>query len=63
MGGHVFKKISGQFDCIFGEESNERKFSFSYGKSFLQCEFIASRWITDIVGHSNQAGDFTAPTQ
>ena len=31
-------------------------------KSFLQCEFIGSRWIKQIVRHSNQAGDFTTGT-
>ena len=40
----------------------ERKLSFSREKSFLKCEFIGSRWITHIVGHSGQADDSTAGT-
>ena len=28
-------------------------------KSSLQCEFIGSRWITQIVRHSNEVGDST----
>ena len=31
-------------------------------KSFLQSEFIGSRWITQIVRHSDEAGDSTAET-
>ena len=32
------------------------------GKFFVQCEFIGSRWITHILRHSNEAGEFTAGT-
>ena len=34
----------------------------SRGKSFLQCEFIGSRWVTQTIRHSNEAGDPTAGT-
>ena len=31
-------------------------------KSFIQCELVGSRWITQIVRHSNEASDSTAGT-
>ena len=31
-------------------------------KFFMQSEFIGSRWITEIVRHSNEAGDSASGT-
>ena len=46
----------------FCARSYERKFYTGKGKSFLQSEFISSRWITQILRHLNEAGEFTAGT-
>ena len=32
------------------------------GKSFKECECIRSRWITQILRHSNEADEFIAGT-
>ena len=62
MSGHAFKKTSGQLDCISMQGLTKGHFHTGTGKNFLQCEFIGSRWITQIIRHSNEAGDSTAGT-
>ena len=56
----MLQKTSGQFDCIFVQGLMKGNFRTGREISFLRCEFIGSRWITQIVGHSNEAGDSTA---
>ena len=58
----MLQKTSGHFDCIFVQGVMKGNFHTGREKSFLQCEFIGSRWITQIVRHPNEAGDFTAGT-
>ena len=50
-GWPCFQKISGQFDCIFVQGPTKRNFHSVWRKSFLQCEFTCSSWITHKVGH------------
>ena len=45
-GWSCFRKTSGLFDCIFVQSLGNGNFCTGWGKSFLQCEFIGSRWIT-----------------
>ena len=58
----MLKKISGQFDCIFVQGLMNSNLYTGREKFFLQCEFISSRWIAQIVRHSNEAGDSRAGT-
>ena len=51
-----------QLDCIFGQGLMKENFYTGRGKSILQGEFIGSRWITQILRHSNKVGEFTAGT-
>ena len=61
-GWPCFQKASGQFNCIFVQGLMKRNFHTGMGKSFLQCEFIGSKWIIQILRHSDEAGGFTAGT-
>ena len=59
----MLSKTSAQFDCIFVQgHMLKGNFHTVREKSFLQWEFISSRWITQIVRHSNETGDSTAGT-
>ena len=58
----MLKKTSGQFDCIFVQGLTKGNFHKGRGTSFLQCEFIGYRQITQIIRHSNEAGDSTPGT-
>ena len=61
MGGHASKNIrSARLHFVQGLMKGD--FHTGRGKSFLQCEFFGSRWIMQIVRHSNEAGDSTAGT-
>ena len=57
-----FQKTSGQFDCIFVQALMKGNFHKGSRNSFLQCEFVSSRWMTQIIRHSNEAGDSAAGT-
>ena len=57
-----FQKISCQLDRIFVQGLMKEDFYTGRGKSFLQCEFIGFRWITQILRHINEDGEFTAGT-
>ena len=54
-----FQNTSGQFDCIFVPSLTKGNFHTGRGKSFLQCEFTSSRWIAQIIRHSDEADDST----
>ena len=58
----VLQKPSGQLDCIFVQGLMKGNFHTGREKSFLLCEIIGSRWTTQIVRHSNEAGDSTVGT-
>ena len=58
----MLQKPSGQFNCIFVQGLMKGNFHTGLEKSFLLSEFIGSRWITQIVRHSDEAGDSTAGT-
>ena len=52
MGWPCFQKTSCYLDCIFVQGLMKGNFHTGRGKSFLQCEFIGSRWTTQILRHS-----------
>ena len=51
-GSSCFQKTSCHLDCIFVQGLMKGNFYTGRGKSFLQCEFIGSRWTTQILRHS-----------
>ena len=61
-GRPCYQNTSGQFDSIFVQCLVKGSFLSVRGNSFLQCEFIGSRSITQIIKHSDEAGDSSAVT-